>query len=186
MPVELKVQEKSPESFELTIKNKDVKKINLSVRRTLDGNLMIQDHHSMHIVVMPDKGKIISMPKGEYNSDCYADQDDLFKFLSLNGVVKVDSINGNNLYGSLEGSYNTDKKGEEEPVEVVMLNIHNFLKGAKERHQVHKQYIDDLERNLLDPDDESTTELGEIPHEEFKGSIPKWGFLSKGIYRYNY
>lgn len=186
MPLELTIKDKSLENPKLVLKDKNVKKVNLALRRTLDGNLIIQDHHSMNIVIMPDKGKILTFPKTEYNQDCYADQDDLFKHLSLNGVIKIDSVNGSNLYGSLEGMYDTDKKGDEEPVEVVILNISNFLNKAKENHSVQKKFIDDLEKQLLDPDEEESTEFGEIPHEKFKGSVPAHGFPTRGVYRYNY
>jgi len=186
MPIELSVKDKPLEDISLVIKDKNTKKINLSVRKTLDGNLIIQDHHSLIITVVPDKGKVLVFPKGEYSQDCYADQDDLFKFLTLSGVVKPDSINGSNIYGSLEATYNTEKKGDEEPLEVVLLNIHNFLVKAKENHQVQKNYIDDLEKNLLDPEDEGSTEMGEVPHSKFKGAIPVYGFPTRGVYRYNY
>lgn len=186
MPLELTIHDKPLENPHLVLKEKNVKKVKLAIRRTLDGNLLIQDHHSMNIVIMPDKGKVLTFPKSEYNQDCYADQDDLFKHLSLNGVVKVDSINGSNLYGSLEGMYNTDKKGDEEPIEVVILNISNFLNKAKEDHSVQKKFIDDLEKQLLSPDEEDSTDLGEIPQQKFKGSIPQHGFSVKSTYRYNY
>lgn len=184
--MEITIKDKALENPRLVIKDKHVKKVSLSLRRTLDGNLLIQDHHSMNIVIMPDKGKVLTFPKGEYNQDCYSDQDDFFKHLTLNGVVKVDSVNGSNLYGSLEGVYDIDKKGDEEPVEVVILNISNFLNRAKEDHSVQKKFIDDLEKQLLDPEDEESTEFGEIPHHKFKGSIPMHGFPSRASYRYNY
>lgn len=186
MPIELSLHDKPLENPRLVIKDKNVKKVQLAIRRTLDGNLLIQDHHSMNIVIIPDKGKILAFPKTEYNEDCYADQDDLFKHLTLNGVVKVDSVNGGNLYGSLEGAYNTDKKGDEEPIDVVILNVSNFLNKAKEDHSVQKKFIDDLEKQLLDPEDEEATDLGEIPHHKFKGSVPAHGFPTRGVYRYNY
>lgn len=186
MPIELTLQDKPLENPQLVLKDKNIKKVKLAIRRTLDGNLLIQDHHSINIVIMPDKGKVLTFPKTEYNQDCYADQDDLFKHLTLNGVVKIDSVNGSNLYGSLEGAYDTDKKGDEEPVEVVILNISNFLNKAKEDHSIQKKFIDDLEKQLLDPDEEESTELGEIPHQKFKGAIPSQGFPSRLSYRYNY
>ena len=49
--------------------------------------------------------------------------------------------------------------------------------------QKHKK---DLEDSLLNPDAKDSTELGEVPQETFKGSIPKYGFPTRGIYRYNY
>jgi hypothetical protein len=179
---------KEPDASDLTlsVKVKNVKKVNLAIRKTLDGNLIIQDHHNMNIVIMPDKGKIVSFPKGEFTQDCYTDQDQMFQFLTQNGVIQPDSIIGGNIYGSLEAKYQTEKKAEEEPLEVVILNISNFLTKDKQEYSVRKKFIDDLEKELLQPDEEDSTELGEVPHEKFKGSIPKWGFPTRGIYRYNY
>lgn len=186
MPSQLVFKEKPITDKILTIKRREGKKVSLAIRRTLDGNLLIQDHHSMNIVIIPEKGKIISFPKEEYTQDCYADQDDLFKFLTLSGVITPETINGGTIFGSLEANFPVEKKGEEEPFEVVILNVSNFLNKAKSRHKIHKKFIDDLEKQLLEPDEEESTELGEIPQDKFKGSIPKWGFPTKGVYRYNY
>jgi hypothetical protein len=185
MPLQLKIVD-DISNKKLVLKDKNIKKIKVAIRKTLDGNLIIQDHQSINIVIMPEKGKIVAMPKGEFNQDCYTDQDQLFQHLSLAGVIKPDSIMGGNIFGSLQADYPTEKKGEEEPIEVVILNVTNFLNKDKQEYSVRKQFIDQLEKELLSPDEESSTELGEIPHEKSKGSIPKYGFPTRGIYRYNY
>lgn len=186
MSEQLVIQDKPIGNTKLVLKDKNTKKISIAIRKTLDGSLIVQDHHSINIVILPEKGKIISFPKEEYNDSCYADQDDLFKFLTSSGVIAPDTINGGNIYGSLEAIFSTEKNGNEEPLEVVILNIHNFLDKYKEKHQINKDYIEDLENQLINPDEEESTELGEIPHDKFKGSIPKWGFPTRGVYRYNY
>lgn len=168
------------------LKDKNSKKISMAIRKTLDGNLLIQEHNSINIVIQPDKGKIVTFPKEEYTDECYADQDDLFKYLISTGVIKADTINGGNIYGSLEAVFPMEKIGKEEPVEVVILNLHDFLQKQKIKHSINKKYVDDLEQQILQPDEEDSTELGEIPHDKFKGSIPKWGFPTRGVYRYNY
>lgn len=183
---EITLVDKPLENAKLVLKDKNIKKINIAVRKTLDNHLLIQDHHNINIVIMPEKGKILAFPKGEYTEDCYADQDQLFKFLTQSGVIKFDSINGGNIYGSLEAAYNMEKVNDEEPLEVVMLNIHDFLNKDKEEYSVRKKFIDDLENQLLHPEDEHSTEFGEVPHEKFKGSIPMHGFSIKSTYRYNY
>jgi len=186
MPLELSIEDKPLDHVKLVLKDKNTKKINIAIRKTLDNHILIQDHHNMNIVIMPDKGKVLAFPKAEYTEDCYTDQDQLFKFLLQAGVIKPDSINGSTIYGSLEAMYNIEKTGEEEPLEVVILNVHNFLTKDKEEYSVRKKFIDDLENQLLHPEDEHSTEFGEISHEKFKGSIPKYGFPTRGIYRYNY
>ena len=186
MPLELSLADKPLDNIKLVLKDKNTKKINIAIRKTLDNHLLLQDHHSMNIVIMPDKGKILSFPKSEYTDECYANQDELFKFLAHAGVIKQDSINGGNIYGSIEAMYNMDKVGDEEPLEVVILNIHNFLNKSKEDHKIRKDYMQDLENQILHPEDEDSTDFGEIPHEKFKGSVPVYGFPSRGVYRYNY
>jgi hypothetical protein len=186
MPLTLKVKGPSIDQLKLAVKPKNNKKVKLAIRKTLDGGIIIQDHHNMNIVVMPDKGKIVSFPKNEFSDDCYSDQDQLFSFLTQAGVVSPETIVGSSIYGSLEAKYQTEKKGDEEPLEVVILNISNFLNKDKEEYTIRKKFIDDLERELLHPDEVESTELGEVPHEKFKGSIPKYGFPTRGIYRYNY
>ena len=185
MPIQLKVVD-NVEDMKLVVKQKETKKIKLQIGKTLDGNILIKDHQSMNVIIMPDKGKIVSFPKNEFSDDCYADQDQLFSFLTQAGVVSPETIVGSSIYGSLEAKYQTEKKGDEEPLEVVILNISNFLNKDKEEYTIRKKFIDDLERELLHPDEVESTELGEVPHEKFKGSIPKYGFPTRGIYRYNY
>lgn len=186
MPISLKVKGPSADELTLNVKDKNIKKVKIAIRRTLDGNLIVQDHHNINIVISPEKGKIITFPKGEFNNDCYADQDQLFQYLIQSGVIGADSVVGGNIYGSLEATYPLEKKGEEEPLDVVILNVSNFLAKDKQEYSIRKKFIDDLERELLAPDEEQSTELGEVPQEKFKGSIPKYGFPTRGIYRYNY
>jgi hypothetical protein len=185
MPLNFAVKD-NPEKLRVKVEAVPTKKVSIALRKTLDGNLIIQDHQSMNIIIMPEKGKILALPKGDFNQDTYTDQDQMFQFLTNAGVVLPDSIIGGNIYGSLEAKFPTEKKGDEEPLEVVILNISNFLTKDKAEYSVRKKFIDDLEKELLDPDEQESTELGEIPQEKFKGSIPMYGFPTRGIYRYNY
>jgi len=185
MPFTITLKDK-PEDLRFTVKSVPKKKVTIALRKTLDGNLIIQDHQSMNIIIMPNKGKILALPKGEFNQDTYTDQDQMFQYLTNAGVISPESVMGGSIYGSLEAKFPTEKLGDEEPLEVVILNISNFLSKDKAEYSVRKKFIDDLERELLDPDEEDSTELGEIEQEKFKGSIPKFGFPSRGLYRYNY
>lgn len=185
MPIELKLTDKLGDS-KLVVNEKTFKKIKLSIGKTLDGNILITDHQNMNVIIMPDKGKILAIPKGEFSNDVYTDQDQLFQHLMTNGVITPDSIIGGNIYGSMEAKFAIEKKGEEEPLDVVLLNLYNFISKDKAEFSIRKRFIDDLEKELLNPDEESSTDLGEIPQEKFKGSIPKYGFPTRGIYRYNY
>lgn len=185
MAIQLKVVD-NIDDMKLVIKQKEVKKIKLQIGKTLDGNVLIKDHQTINVIIMPDKGKILAIPKGEFSDEVYTDQDQLFQHLLVSGVITPDSVTGGSIYGSLEAKYNMEKKGEEEPLDVVLFNIDKFISKDKSEYNLRKQYIDQLEKELLAPDEQSSTDLGEIPQEKFKGSIPKYGFPTRGIYRYNY
>ena len=61
--------------------------LELKARKTLDGNIMIFDHHDMDIVLMPEKSKIVTFAKNDFSDMVYAAQDRLFEFLKRKGVV---------------------------------------------------------------------------------------------------
>ena len=52
-----------------------------------------------------------------------------------------------------------------------MLGIYNFLKEEEPFFKVIDDIEDDYEESILKPDAEHSTELGEVPHEERKGSL---------------
>jgi hypothetical protein len=118
MPFSITLKEK-PQDLRFTVKSVPKKKVTIALRKTLDGNLIIQDHQSMNIIIMPDKGKILALPKGEFNQDTYTDQDQMFQYLTNAGVIMPESVIGGNIYGSLEAKFPTEKLGDEEPLEVV-------------------------------------------------------------------
>ena len=186
MPLQLSLENPPTDELTLKVRERSGKRIKVAMRKTLDGHIMVTAHHNFNIIIIPDKGKIITLPKTEYSEETYNNQDEMFKHLINCGVVLPDSVTGGSIYGSLEGKYPTEKKNDEEPLEVVIFNLHNFLNKDKEEHKIRKDYIDALERELLSPSDDHSTELGEVPQTKTKGSIPKWGFPTRGIYRYNY
>lgn len=110
MPLALAVNPTPANELTLTVKEKHVKKVSLAIRKTLDGNLIVQDHHTINIVIMPEKGKILAFPKGEFTQDCYTDQDQLFQYLVSSGVVAPETVIGGNIYGSLEATFNKEKR----------------------------------------------------------------------------
>ena len=76
--------------------------IELNARRTLSGDIMIFDHEDIDIVIMKEKKKCLAFPKNEMSDRVYDSQDRLYRFLSKRGIVTPESIQGGNVYGSLE------------------------------------------------------------------------------------
>ena len=158
----------------------------VQISRTLSGDYLLKEHPNIDSVVMPQKNKILVLPKEEVNDYVYSIQDKLMTYLTKRGVLLPESIIGGNIYGSLQGSYTAQPPGGENPVQVVTLNIANFIEDERPIFKREKEFEDAMEKDLLKPNVKDSTELGEVPQEPFKGSIPKYGFPTRGIYRYNY
>ena len=145
--------------------------MSLNARRSLDGNYMIFDHPEIDIVVMPEQLRIISFSKEKASKFVYEAQDRLFRFLQRKGVVDFESIQGGHLYNSLEASILESKINGVDSVQSVLYSVGKFLLEEKPYYSFVESYYDEQEDLLLDPDAEHSTELGEIPQEETKGSI---------------
>lgn len=173
--------------IKITLKDKHtgIKK-ELQIARTLNGDYVLKEHPEIDIVVIPSKNKVLALPKDEYNDRVYGVQNRLFNFLTGKGTIMPDTINGGNIYGSLEAGYSANPPGGENPLQVVIFNAANFIEDERPAFTYEEEFHDAMEKELLQPPVDETTELGEVPQEKFKGSIPKYGFPSRGIYRYNY
>ena len=93
MTVKIKVADLPPEP-QVTIE--------LNARKSLDGNIMIFDHEDVDIVLMPKEKKVISFAKDSMTDRVYGAQDRLYKFLRKRGVIDLASVQGGNIYGSME------------------------------------------------------------------------------------
>ncbi len=153
--------------------------VKLNVSRTLDGNYYIKDHSYIDIVLMPEKKKIITFPYSEkdkisFSDLVYSTQDKFFDFLSRRGIIAPESIKGGNVFGSIEGSILEPKDTGIPLDQLVLLNISMWLDDQRAALEFDKKYEQEFDKHMTDPDDEESTELGEVPQEPQKGSIPKY------------
>ena len=147
-------------------------KMDMKIRRTLDGSIMIFDHINIDIVINSNKMKVTCFCKGDFSDHAYAAQNRIFEFLVKKGIIDPTSIRGANVYGSFEGEIL--KPMEDIPVDqIVILNIGKWIEEEKPQMEFDKKYEQNFEDYLTEPEDEDSTELGEVPHEEEKGTIPK-------------
>ena len=93
-----------PGDVSVGINRKPPIQIEMNARRTLDGNILIMDHESIDIVLMPEKNKFLAFPKDIIHEDVYGAQDRLGKFLVRKGIIDPNSIKSGNVYGSMEFS----------------------------------------------------------------------------------
>lgn len=157
----------------------------LNARESLDGNLMIYDHKDIDIVLMQEQKKIIAFAKDLLTDKVYGAESRLFEFLRKKGIVAYDSIQGGNIYGSMEAKILDSKKYDS--VKSALVNIAEWFKEEKPSMEYEEQHDEMMDDALLNPDDEHATELGEVPHEEEKGSILQKNLFAPYLYgRYTY
>ena len=157
----------------------------LNARKALNGDIMIFDHTDIDIVILTEKKKIIAFAKDIMSDVVYGAENRLFEFLKRKGVVAYDSIQGGNVYGSLEAKILDSKQLDS--LKITLLNVSKWMDSERpyfEAMNAHDKMMDD---SLLDPDSENSTEFGEAPHEQEKGSIKQHGIFSPYLYgRYTY
>tara|TARA_B100000963_G_scaffold24234_3_gene18101 strand:+ start:10708 stop:11352 length:645 start_codon:yes stop_codon:yes gene_type:complete len=167
---------------------KQVFEFKLNVRRALNGDLMIFDHNDIDIMILTEKKKIVAFAKDMMSDIVYGAENRLFTHLRRQGVIAYDSIQGGNVYGSMEGLM-LEMKGDKQPetVDYVLYQISEWMNTERPYFESSEAYDNMLDDHLLDPDDEFSTELGEVPHEEEKGGILQRGMFSPYYYgRYTY
>jgi hypothetical protein len=170
MPIKLKIkpdtQKKESEDARIYYN------IELNARKSIDGNIMIYSHPDIDIMISPTSTKVVSFPKESLNDTSYNSQKRLFDFLRNKGAIIYDSVQGGNVYGSIEAKY-PEESEEADPTQFVLLMIYKFIKKDIPDVSFVRSIKDQQISDLTDPSAADSTELGEVPHEEDKGSIDK-------------
>ena len=139
-------------------------KLEMVIRRTMDGDYMIMDHMDVDIIVMPKKMKIVAFPKDLMSDLVYSTENRLFKFLSKKGLVNISSIQSGAIYGSLEAKLLTGETHD--TVKLTLINIEKWIDDERPYFEFIDKFEDMMVDRFVDPDDERSTELGEIPHKD--------------------
>lgn len=182
-------EEVAPVPEEKTIKIEIVAKdeidFNLNLKNALNGDLMILDHKDIDIVVQPSSKKIVTFAKEITSDAVYGAESRLLEYLRGQGVINYDSIQGGNVYGSLEGQIMDSSTHD--PIKVTLLKISEWM-TTEQPYIAGTTAYDDLQDDaLMDPDNEFATELGQVPHEDEKGSINQSSLFAPYLYgRYTY
>lgn len=154
----------------------------LNMRRTLNGDIMVFDHKEIDIIILLEKKKVVAFAKDNLSDSAYGAEKRLFEYLRKRGIVQYDSIEGGNVYGSLQGVLLESKE-----VDSVKITLYEISKWLKTEEPFMEDYGDTVDDFMLYPNAEDSTELGEVPHEEEKGSIKQHGLFAPYMYgRYIY
>ena len=143
--------------------------VELNARKALDGSLLIMDHSKIDIAVQPDSMKVVTFPKSMATEDVYDHQTRLFELLSDRGIVDRASVQGGNLFRSLEGL--VFKNEQVNSLQAAVYVISEFLENERRHEQVADQYEKELEDMYTQPSDRNSTEYGEVPQYAQKGSM---------------
>jgi hypothetical protein len=143
--------------------------VELHARKALDGSLLIMDHQKIDIAVIPDKLKIVTFPKSIATEDVYDYQSRLMELLSDKGIVDRATVQGGNVFRSLEGTIL--ESDQVNPLQAAVYVISEFLSYEAEHERIADRYEKELEDMYTHPDDRDSTEYGEIPQYAQKGSM---------------
>jgi hypothetical protein len=144
---------------------------------------MIFDHEDLDIVLGANS-KCIAFPKAQTSDKVYQAQSRMFEFLAKRGVVDRASIRGGNVYGALEANIMESKIPGVDNVQAFLYALDEYINEEKPFFRSSKSFNDDRLDYLLRPDDDDSTDLGDVPQSAKKGSlhpgIRPYGFM------YNY
>ena len=177
--------DKSANSITVKIKEPKIMEFQLNARQALNGDIMIFDHKEIDIVILLEKKKVVTFAKDLMSDAVYGAESRLLEHLRRKGIVAYDSIQGGNIYGSLEAALLSSDKFD--PLKLALLNISEWMDEERPQFEAMKQYDDMMDDYLTEPDMEGSTELGEVPHEKEKGSILQHNLFAPYLYgKYTY
>ncbi len=143
--------------------------VELQARKALDGSLLIMDHLKIDIAVSPESNKVVTFPKTTASEDVYDYQNRLLELLADRGIVDRSSIQGGNVFRSLEATVFENK--EVNPLQAAVFVIAEFIQIEDQYEQIASQYEKELEDMYTHPSDRDSTEYGEVPQYAEKGSM---------------
>lgn len=170
--------------MEIKAKIKLDPRVKLKARRTLEGNIMILDHEDIDIVLMPEQNKCITFPKEVMSEKVYDTQDRMFRFLSKKGIVDQSTVRGGNIFGSLEADIMVSKIPGVDSSQAFLYALHEYINDEKPYFLSSSEYDEKRVDALLRPSDEESTELGDVPQSDKKGSMHKQ--IGPYGFQYNY
>jgi len=156
-------------TVELKGEEKQTLDLQLKLRSALNGDLIILDHKDIDIIVQPKNNKVVTFAKDILSDVVYGAESRLLEYLRSHGIIEYDSIQGGNIYGSLEGQIMTSETHDS--IKATLLNISEWMKTEQPYMKAVTAYDQMEDDALIDPDNADSTDLGQVDQAEKKGSI---------------
>jgi len=164
-PIDVTIYKKSAPSITVKIP------FEIDIARTIDGQILVKDHPEIDIVIDPLKNKIMTMNKEGFDYESYGHSDEFFNAMHKAKIIEPDSIKASNVFGSFEALIRKPILDSEDSLQQTLLTVARFIVKERDFFNYTSDIKKEMEKRLFTPEDHETTELGEIPHEEAKGSI---------------
>ena len=137
--------------------------VKLKARKALNGSIIISDHKMMDLVLVPSKNKVLIIPHPGFGQETYYKQKDFFNTLSKRGVFSG-PMEGGNIHGVFEAKLGVAE--DLSSVQVALLEIERYFKQEAVEEGFGEEFDNEIEDRFINPDDEESTESGEIESEE--------------------
>lgn len=158
---------------------------NLVIRSAINGDLMILEHKDIDIIIKQEQKKIIAFPKDLMTDVVYGAESRMLEYLKKSGVLIFDSIQGGNVYGSMEAKIMDSETVH--PIKATLFSLSEWFKSEQPYISGTTAYDQMQDDSLVDPSNEESTELGDVPAAEKKGSITQNNLFAPYLYgRYTY
>ena len=146
-------------------------RLELNVRKSMSGDLMIFDHGDIDIVLSTAKNKITTFPKESMSDLVYGAQNRLFDFLHKKGIVIPESVQAGSICGSIEAEMEQGATEKLSTPKMALINISNFIDEERPYFESTEAIVSMADDELVHPDKADSTELGEVPQRDEQGSI---------------
>lgn len=186
MPLNVTLGDTPPEEkqADLTVEfkgeEKETLEFQMRLRSALNGDLIILDHKDIDIIIQPQNNKVVAFAKDILSDVVYGAESRLLEYLRKNGIIEYDSIQGGNVYGSMEGKIMTSSTYDS--IKSTILNISEWMKTEQSYMRGVTAYEEMEEDALVDPDNEDSTPLGQVSQKSKKGSIDPQTIFAPYLY----
>jgi hypothetical protein len=141
-----KVENKLKENVKIVITKKPEREISLNMKKTVDGNILIDENVDFYIFILPYETKIITIPKDYSNKFCTERQVKFFDYLTKEGFIKPQAVQAGELYGSFETEYLVPREEERGVLESLLAVIFDFIQEEKGDGEIS---VEDIKNRLM-------------------------------------
>ena len=131
--------------------------LELNARKTLEGDIVVRDHPDIDVVIMPKKMKVVAFPREASTEETYQTQDKLFDFLTKRGVILRDSIQGGNVFGSMEAKIAPTENNNSS--KFVLLGVARWVEEERPYFDYLEKFEQMQEDRFTEPSEEESTDF---------------------------